>query len=117
MDDENKKTYKLYISGFLLCLVLSVCAFLVVNNNLLLGSKAIWAIFILAFIQLFVQLKFFLRLGHEPKPKINLTTFILTMLGVAIVVVGSLWIMAHLNYNMTPSDVNSYILQSEGFGQ
>jgi hypothetical protein len=32
-------------------------------------------------------------------------------------VIGSIWIMGHLNYNMmaSPSDMNSYIQSQDGF--
>ena len=36
---------------------------------------------------------------------------------ILIVVVGSIWIMDHLNYNMmaSPADMNTYIQSQDGF--
>ncbi len=36
------------------------------------------------------------------------------MLVVAILVLGSLWIMNHLNYHMSPAGTNSAIMKDEG---
>jgi hypothetical protein len=34
-----------------------------------------------------------------------------------MVVVGSIWIMHHLNYNMMPTQMDSFLIQDEGFGK
>ena len=41
--------------------------------------------------------------------------FLFMMLIVVIVVIGSLWIMTNLDYNMMPDEVETYILEEEGF--
>jgi len=64
---------------------------------------------VLATIQLFVQLIFFLHLDREPKPFWNLQVLMFAAGVIVIIVVGSIWIMNNLNYNMMPSDVNNYL--------
>ena len=67
-----------------------------------------------------VQLVFFLHLDEESGPRYKLAAFGFMALILLIVVVGSLWIMQHLNYNMThmsPQDKNDYmtIQKDKGF--
>ena len=52
-----------YIIGFILSLLLTIGAFMLVMNNMLDGNEALIVIISLAVIQLFVQLFFFLHLG------------------------------------------------------
>lgn len=57
---------------------------------------------VLAIAQMLVHLIFFLHINTSPEHKTNILAFILTIVIIAIMVVGSLWIMAHLNHNMMP---------------
>jgi len=105
-------SFKSYLIGFVLSAVLTFAAteFILVNGT----SYTAWIIIALAIIQLFVQLIFFLHLGSEKAPRWNLVIFISTVGMVLIVVVGSLWIMRHLNYNMTPAQMDSQLMKMEG---
>ncbi len=105
-------TLKAYTLGFVLSILLTLAAYFIVANHLLSGSMATITIVVLAFIQLWVQLIFFLHLGQESKPRWNLSMFLATSSLILIVVIGSLWIMHHLNYNMMP---DSDIIKNEGF--
>jgi cytochrome o ubiquinol oxidase operon protein cyoD len=67
-----------------------------------------------AVMQLFVQLIFFLHLGFEKGPKWNLVFFVSTVGIILIIVLGTLWIMYHLNYNMMPKQMEEYLLWKEG---
>jgi cytochrome o ubiquinol oxidase subunit IV len=55
---------------------------------------------VLALLQLFVQLVFFLHLGKEASPRWNLLAFSFAAIVVVIVVGGTLWIMYDLDHNM-----------------
>jgi cytochrome o ubiquinol oxidase subunit IV len=70
---------------------------------------------IVAILQLIVQLIFFLHLIHESKPRWNLLFFISTIGIILIMIIGGIWIMNHLNYNMTPQKVNQYIQNEDAF--
>jgi cytochrome o ubiquinol oxidase subunit IV len=73
-------------------------------------------VLLLAFLQLLVQLFFFLHIWKKDSTsRWNLAFFIVTFFGILAIVVGSIWIMYHLNYNMTPQQMNQYIDDQSGF--
>jgi len=112
-------TFKSYAIGFALSVVLTLAAFFVVLRPewFHMGYGAIVpTIILLAVAQLFVQLIFFMHLASETGQRWKLSIFISTIGIVLIVVIGSIWIMNHLNYNMmaSPSMMNSYIQGQDG---
>ena len=113
-----KGTLRAYVIGYLLSVALTLTAFGLVEAHIHAAYQAtsnnpiIAVIMGLAIVQFFIQLYFFLHLGKETSPRWKLWTFGF-MLGVVIIlVVGSLWIMANLNYRMMPDQINNY-LQSQ----
>ena len=106
-------SYRTYIAGFILSLSLTLVAYVIVSQHLL-NRGTIAAIICLAVVQLFVQLVFFLHLGRESKPRWNLAVFSMAAIVVLILVLGSLWIMNHLNYNMNPERVKQYLQSQDG---
>ena len=104
-------TMKSYTLGFFLSIGLTLAAYFVVDKHLLTGWDVLLVIMGLAFIQLWVQLIFFLHLGQEDKPRWNLLALLSTGSLILIVIVGSLWIMQNLSYHM-PSDTE--IIHDEG---
>ena len=109
---------KQYFIGFALSLLFTLFAYLSVVYHLLSGGALVATIFVFAMLQLFVQLFFFLHLGKEKKPYWNLVFFISTVGIILIVVVGSVWIMNHLNYNMMPGPkMDQTIIKVEGMGK
>ncbi len=90
-----------YTIGFALSILFTLAAYYVVVHNIFARRGAVAIIVGLAVAQLLVQLIFFLHLGKESKPRWNLMVFYFMLLVVGIVVVGSLWIMDNLDYNMT----------------
>lgn len=103
-----------YIAGYLLSVILTLIPFAVVMNFWLEGTQLIVLLLTFAVVQLFVQLHFFLHLGQESKPRWKLMMFLFAALVVVILVIGSLWIMSNLNYNMMPSEVEHHIMDEEG---
>lgn len=105
-----------YVIGFLSSLVLTIISFALVMNHVLSLQWAIVAIVSLAIIQLFVQLFFFLHIGHESNRRWNIIALLLAVVVVGMVVAGSVWIMRNLNYNMTLSqqEINKYMRDNEG---
>ena len=110
---------KSYLIGFLLSLCLTLAAYLMVSRHTSSNGVLVFGVVCLALVQLFVQLKFFLHLGSESKPKWNLLVFGF-MLGVLLILVfGSLWIMYNLNYHhggypVSPANPDAYTKQDEG---
>lgn len=91
-----------YTAGFVLSVVLTVAAYYFVVNDTFAHRELIAIIVGLAVAQLMVQLLFFLHLGKESKPRWNLIVFMFMLMVVGIVVIGSIWIMDNLDYNMMP---------------
>ncbi len=91
---------KSYIVGFILSILLTIIPYFLVLNHGLSHDSTILAIVVLGIGQLLVQLVFFLHLNTSSEQRWNLMTFVFTVLILLIVVVGSLWIMWNLDYNM-----------------
>jgi len=113
--EVGQATLLSYTVGFILSIMLTFAAYLVVVNHRLVGGALILALLGLAVVQLMVQLLFFLHLGRESKPRWNFLVFATMVIIVVIVAGGSLWIMKHLNYRtMTPTDTKTYLRNNEG---
>ncbi len=95
-------SYHSYVSGFLLCVGLTLLAFFLTFENLLAGWPLILVIVALALVQAAVQLHFFLHLGEEEKPQWNLLSFLFMLVIAFILVTGSLWIMYNLMVRTMP---------------
>jgi cytochrome o ubiquinol oxidase operon protein cyoD len=93
-------TLKSYIVGFILSIVLTIIPYLIVVDHMLIGNALLLTVVGLAVLQLLVQLVFFLHLSTASEQRWNLMTFMFTVLILVILVVGTLWIMWNLNYNM-----------------
>lgn len=103
--------------GFVLCLFLTVIGYGVVQTESLPSQVKIVVIACLAFIQFIAQMFFFLHLGHERKPRYKLWMFFGMASVVGILVIGSLWIMHNLDYNMmnmTEQEKNQYMDDNQG---
>jgi len=118
MMEHAHGSIKSYITGFVISLILTGISYMAVMNFM--SPESVFSLEIvialvmsLAVLQMFVQLIYFLHLGSKNSPKWNLLFFISTVLVVLIVVVGSLWIMYHLNYNMMPQEMEMKILEKE----
>ena len=112
--DKTSRT-KAYTVGFIVALLLTNAAFIIVQSNALVGTALIVALAGLAILQLWAQLHFFLHLGQESKPRWNLIMFLFAVIVVVILVFGSLWIMNNLGYhNMPATSSDTEIMQKEG---
>ncbi len=115
-------TVRSYLTGFILSISLTLLVFFLVNLHISSGHITIshelltGAIIVLALAQLVVQLIFFLYLaGRGSSARWNLVVFLSTASIVLIIVIGSIWIMNHLNYNMmSGSNMNVYMQNEEG---
>jgi cytochrome o ubiquinol oxidase subunit IV len=104
--DVNVKKYEKpdkkesYIFGFVLSLILTLVAYFSVAEGLISGWSLVITVGALALVQVVIQLIFFLHLGEEPSPPLNLIVFLFMLLIVFIIVIGSIWIMYNLDYQM-----------------
>lgn len=91
-----------YLTGFVLSAVLTIIPFWLVMSGTMSGTSAIWMIGFFAAVQVFVQVYFFLHMDFSPEQRNTLFSFLFTLFVVAIVMVGSLWIMHNANEHMMP---------------
>lgn len=97
---EKTGSLKGYVVGLVLSVVITLLAFAAVGFRLLEGPALMTAVIVLALLQLFVQLKYFLHLSFKSDANWNLFTLIFTVIIVVIVVFGSIWIMYSLDTMM-----------------
>lgn len=89
-----------YVMGFILSVILTLIPFGLVMYPAFSSSVLLMAIIGLALLQILVQLGFFLHMNTKSDEGWNMLAFVFTLLIIAILVVGSMWIMFHLNSNM-----------------
>lgn len=93
------------VVGYLSSLILTLIALWMIASPSFfhLNTKmAASTIFYLALLQAVVQSIFFLNIFSEKGPRWNLVVFASTLSIILIIIVFSVWIMNHLNYNMMP---------------
>lgn len=118
---STKSLIKKYIIGYIVSLILTTFSFSIVwyvisspsdvSNLQLTGFLLSSATF-----QLIIQLVLFLHLGSEPKPRWNLYSFLFMALILGVVVIGSLWIMANLDYHMMSPEAMSHYMEKARTG-
>lgn len=91
---------KSYLIGFILSIILTVIPFAMVMNGSATKSTLIAVLVICAVVQILVHLVYFLHLNTSSEQQWNVVAFVFAVLIIAILVVGSLWIMWYLNYNL-----------------
>lgn len=91
---------KEYVLGLIYSIVLTVIPFYMVSEGVASTQVTIIAIMICAVAQILVQLIFFLHMNTSSEQMWNTSSAVFVVVIVAVVLVGSLWIMQHLNHNM-----------------
>lgn len=91
---------KTYMTGFILSIILTVIPFWMVMNGGASHATILGVVLVTAVVQILVHLSCFLHMNTKSDEGWNMTAFVFTVLIIAILVVGSIWIMWNLNYNM-----------------
>jgi cytochrome o ubiquinol oxidase operon protein cyoD len=103
---EEETTVRAAVAGYAIGLVLSAlltgASFYVLRTHLIWGPAISVALVVLAVAQIGVHLVFFLHITTAPDNTNNILALAFGVLIVALIIVGSIWIMAHLNHNMMP---------------
>lgn len=96
-------TFRGYVTGFILAAILTAIPFWLVMTDAL-GDKQLTAIIILflAVVQIFVHMVYFLHMTPQAESGWSLMAAIFTIIVAVVVLVGSFWIMYHLDTNMMP---------------
>ncbi len=93
-------SYKSYITGFILSIILTVIPFWMVMGSDLSKATIVLGIVAFAVVQILVHLVFFLHMNTSSEERWNLMAFVYTVIVIGVLVGGSLWIMLHLQHNM-----------------
>ena len=115
--EASKETY---LTGFAFSVVLTMSSFalvwayraaedIVFSRGLLIGLLAVAAT-----AQILVQVLFFLHVSSQRTVRMSLYAGIFTVFVVLCLVVGSIWIMQNLDYNMMPTNMTDAVQYSEG---
>ena len=106
--DEEHVSVRLRVLGYVIGLGLAVL--LTATSFFIAGTDLVWqpsipvAIIVLAIAQMGVHLVFFLHITTGADNTNNVLALAFGVLVVGLVVIGSIWIMDHLNQNMMPPE-------------
>ena len=92
-----------YVIGLGLALLLTGVSFWVASTSALWGPGVAVGLVVLAIAQMGVHLVFFLHITSGPDNTNNVLALAFGVLIVFLVMVGTIWIMAHLAANMGPT--------------
>ena len=93
-----------YVIGLAFALILTGVSFWVASTSSLWGPGVAVGLVVLAIAQMGVHLVFFLHITSGPDNTNNVLALAFGVLIVFLVMVGTIWIMAHLQSNMGPTD-------------
>lgn len=100
--NEIYGSMKAYVTGFVLAVVLTAIPFWLVMSKQFHNSTLIAAALLgFAALQIVVHMVYFLHMNSKSEGGWNLLALMFTIMLVVIALSGSLWVMYHLNRNMT----------------
>jgi cytochrome o ubiquinol oxidase operon protein cyoD len=91
-----------YVIGLALALILTGVSFWVASTSVLWGPGVAVGLVVLAIAQMGIHLVFFLHITSGPDNTNNVLALAFGVLIVFLVMVGTIWIMGHMNANMAP---------------
>lgn len=101
--EDGHGTFKSYMIGFVLSVILTVIPFYVVMGDIL--GNAVWTVaivFALGAAQMIVHIYYFLHVTSQAEEGWLAMSIGFTVLLVVIVMTGSIWVMFNLQENMMP---------------
>jgi cytochrome o ubiquinol oxidase subunit IV len=98
-DDVISETMA-YVIGLAFALILTGVSFWVASTSVLWGPGVAVGLVVLAIAQMGVHLVFFLHITSGPDNTNNVLALAFGVLIVFLVMIGTIWIMAHMNANM-----------------
>ena len=106
-DDElgYHATYKGYVVGFMLSVILTAIPFWLVMAKVVPSAK-VTGLVILGFaaVQMIVHIVYFLHLDRKSQGGWNMLALVFTAILLFILLSGTIWVMIHMNENMMPMD-------------
>ncbi|MDQ0568760.1 cytochrome o ubiquinol oxidase operon protein cyoD [Variovorax paradoxus] len=103
----SHSTFKGYMTGFVLAVILTAIPFWLVMGKVLVSTHTT-SLVILGFaaVQIVVHMIYFLHMDAKSESGWNMLALIFTIVLVVITLAGSLWVMYHMNANMMPMSVH-----------
>jgi cytochrome o ubiquinol oxidase operon protein cyoD len=96
-------TYKGYLMGFLLSVILTAIPFWIVMDNVIPNARTAGVVLLVfAAMQMVVHIIYFLHLNAKVEGGWSMLAFVFTVIVVGIMLAGSIWVMYHMNANMMP---------------
>ncbi|RZJ13041.1 MAG: cytochrome o ubiquinol oxidase subunit IV [Haliea sp.] len=109
-DDEDsgpQSTFRGYMTGFALAVVLTVIPFWLVMGKVFDSSNTTGLVILaLAAVQMVVHMVYFLHMDTKSEGGWSLLALVFTLVLVVITMAGSIWVMYHLNHNMMPATLH-----------
>jgi cytochrome o ubiquinol oxidase subunit IV len=93
-----------YLIGLALSVAATVLAFYLARTSLVWQPSIPAALIVLAIAQMGVHIVFFLHITTRPDSVNNVMALTFGVFVVFVLIVGSVWIMTHLNQNMIPME-------------
>ena len=93
-----------YLIGLALSVAATVVAFFISGTSLVWQPSIPAALIVLAIAQIGVHIVFFLHITTRPDSTNNVMALAFGVFIVFVLIVGSVWIMTHLNHNMIPME-------------
>jgi cytochrome o ubiquinol oxidase operon protein cyoD len=116
---KNSPKVKSYIIGFIVSLILTLTAYFLAKTSIGLDhsdfekNTLLFLLLSLALLQYIAQAYWFFHLGEDSK-RGHLWMFLITSALILIIVVGSVWVMKNLDYNMMGNpDIEQDIIKDE----
>ncbi len=103
--DDIRAKVLTYVAGFVLAAILTAASFAVVHSDVIYGPGIPVALIALAIAQMGVHLVFFLHVTSGPDNTNNVLALAFGVLIVGLVLIGSIWIMSHLDHNLMPASM------------
>ena len=103
-----------YVIGLALALILTGVSFWVASTSALWGPGVAVGLVVLAIAQMGVHLVFFLHITSGPDNTNNVLALAFGVLIVFLVMIGTIWIMAHLAANMGPTPEMMNLMTQRG---
>jgi len=99
----NHGSLRDYVIGFVLSVILTVIPFWLVMGDVL-ASKVMTVGLVMAFgaVQMIVHMVYFLHMKRSSEGGWIVMSLLFTVVIILIALVGSLWVMYHMNTNMMP---------------
>lgn len=103
-DGASHSTFKGYMTGFVLAVILTAIPFWLVMTGQFEKSSTTAAVVLgFAAVQMIVHMIYFLHMNTKSEGGWNMLALIFTLVLVVITLSGSIWVMYHLDHNMMPS--------------